>query len=385
MAGGEICPAVVEFCLAGKVWLSNVDDPDNSQMPTANQKRTRIPMNGKITQKWIAKSLEISPSIVSLVVNDPETNRASEETKERIFELMRKSSGVVKNPRVGDTLLLINDPLDSKYHFQNELVCGAQSMAIEANLKVQIAAPSQDLRPYVLGVPLRGMLLISHENLSEAVRGMANLVPMVTVNPTEHADFLGNAVVPDYHAGMIRAIGHLRAHGHVRIGYIGYRPPPAPCSSSRERERLGEFRDACETQGVAALEEDIHIFEAGENKERQEHWTCAEVVSRWVEQIERPSAFVLYNDHLAVRFYQAAIAAGVSIPSDLSVVSFDNEPVCEQLTPGLTSVAPDFFNVGRLAVSVLLTRSAGIPVDQPGFKIVSPVRLIERGSVACSG
>lgn len=340
-------------------------------------------MNGKITQKWIAESLEISPSIVSLVVNDPETNRASEETKERIFELMRKASGVVKNPRVGDTLLLINDPRDSKYHFQNELVCGAQSMAIEANLKVQIAAPSQDLRPYVLGVPLRGMLLLSHENLSESVRGMANLVPMVTVNPTEHADFLGNAVVPDYHAGMLRAISHLRACGHERIGYIGHRPPLSPGSSSRERERLGEFRDACAAEGVQVLEEDIHLFEAGDNKEMQEHRTCVEVVSRWRSQAKRPSAFILYNDQLAVRFYQAAIAAGLSIPADLSVVSFDNEPVCEQLTPGLTSVEPDFFNVGRLAVSVLLTRNIGIPVDQPGFKIVAPVRLIERGSVAC--
>jgi LacI family transcriptional regulator len=351
-------------------------------MAIAKQKGTRDPNPEKITQKWIAESLDISPSIVSLVVNDPETNRASAETKERIFQQMRIATGSGKHPRAGDTLLFINDPGDSKYNFQNELICGAQSMAIEANLKIQIAAPTQDLRPYVLGVPLRGMLLISPENLSEAVCNLAKLVPMVTVNPTEHADFLGNAVVPDYHAGMIRAVSHLRAWGHRRIGYIGHQPPSSPCPSSRQRERLGEFKDACDSLGIPISSDDIHLFQAGENEEIQEYQTCVEIMSHWQKQSDRPSAFVVYNDHLAVRFYQAAMAAGISIPGDISVVSFDNEPVCEQLTPRLTSVAPDFYNVGRLAVSLLLTPNAGIPLDQPGFKIVSPIRLVERGSVA---
>ncbi len=337
--------------------------------------------NGKLTQQIVADELGISRSIISSVINDPETNRASAETKKRIFELFRNAPDSGRQAKIGDTVLLVNDPASAKYFFQSALLCGVQSRVVELGLKLQIVTPNQELRSYLFGAQLRGMLLMSAENVTEQVRELAGVTPVVTVNPEEHGDYLGNAVIPDYDAGMMQALGHLLAKGHRRIGFVGHRPPPAPCLQSRVRERLREFREACDAYGLAVSEEDIHLLERDNDEERLD---CEPVLARWLEQAVRPSAFVLYNDHLAIKFYHAALVAGIRIPEQISLVSFDNEPVCEQLTPPLTSVSPEFYEVGRMAVDLLIARSEPTSPQKPGFKTICPVKLIERASVALS-
>jgi hypothetical protein len=60
------------------------------------------------------------------------------------------------------------------------------------------------------------------------------------------------------------------------------------------------------------------------------------------------------NDRAAMGVYQAVAAAGLSIPDDLSVISFDNSDVARWLDPGLSSVNLPYFALGHRAVELLL-------------------------------
>ena len=66
--------------------------------------------------------------------------------------------------------------------------------------------------------------------------------------------------------------------------------------------------------------------------------------------------------------------AGLTIPGDVSLVSFDNDELASYLRPGLTTIALPHEAMGRRAVEMLLDRkSAG--------EALIPMPAIIRGSI----
>ena len=78
------------------------------------------------------------------------------------------------------------------------------------------------------------------------------------------------------------------------------------------------------------------------------------------------------NDRLAFGAYQALAEAGLSIPQDVSVVSFDDDAIAAWLRPGLSTAALPHEQMGRSAVELLL---AGKPRPVSGADAVAPTRL----------
>ena len=63
---------------------------------------------------------------------------------------------------------------------------------------------------------------------------------------------------------------------------------------------------------------------------------------------------MLLNDRIALGVYQALEAAGLRIPADVSIASFDASELASWLRPAATSVGLPEFEMGRLAVESLL-------------------------------
>ncbi len=86
----------------------------------------------------------------------------------------------------------------------------------------------------------------------------------------------------------------------------------------------------------------------------------------------RPTALICLNDRLAFGAYQALAEAGVRIPDDLSLVSFDDDEVAAYLRPGLTTAAIPYEEMGRRAMAMLLSDA------EPGHLLVPmPMRVRE--------
>jgi LacI family transcriptional regulator len=100
-----------------------------------------------------------------------------------------------------------------------------------------------------------------------------------------------------------------------------------------------------------------------------------EVLARGI----RPRALICLNDRLAFGAYRALAAAGLRIPDDVSVVSFDDDDIALYLDPPLTTAAFPYEEMGALAVRLLLTHNP----DQKEYLIHMPIHL--RGSVKLDG
>ncbi len=99
-------------------------------------------------------------------------------------------------------------------------------------------------------------------------------------------------------------------------------------------------------------------------------------VSEFLAAGNRPTAFICLNDRIALGTYQAIHDAGLTIPTDISVVSFDDSDLASWVRPKLTSVAIPHIELGRTAIDLLLD-----PEREHGLHKVE-MRLSARESVA---
>jgi LacI family transcriptional regulator len=90
----------------------------------------------------------------------------------------------------------------------------------------------------------------------------------------------------------------------------------------------------------------------------------------------RPTGIVCMNDRLAFGAYQAIAEAGLAVPGDVSVISFDDDAIASWLRPGLTTAALPHEMMGRLALELLLAGPGG------GGPRLVPMPLITRSSIA---
>ena len=96
---------------------------------------------------------------------------------------------------------------------------------------------------------------------------------------------------------------------------------------------------------------------------------------------KRVSAVVCYNDLIAIGIMRAAKGIGIRVPSDLSIIGFDNIFASDLVTPGLTTVAAPLSLLGeRAARSVIALVNNQEPETTADSPSVLPMRLIVRES-----
>ena len=99
-------------------------------------------------------------------------------------------------------------------------------------------------------------------------------------------------------------------------------------------------------------------------------------------RLPRPIAVFAANDETAESVYLAAERAGVKIPSDISVVSVDDDPLrCRFLNPPLSSIIQNPYEAGQAAANLLIRL-----MDRPDLPaehlVIPPIGLVRRASSA---
>ena len=74
------------------------------------------------------------------------------------------------------------------------------------------------------------------------------------------------------------------------------------------------------------------------------------------------SAVFASNDQMALGLLRGFHSAGVRVPGDVSVVGFDDIPESEYFWPPLTTVRPDYSELGRRCMALLLDQLTGNPL-----------------------
>lgn len=171
-------------------------------------------------------------------------------------------------------------------------------------------------------------------------------------------------VVPDDEAGGYLATRHLLGLGHERIVFF-------VSSTIRPHysveERCAGYQRAMREAGLQA---------------RIDVWECAldEAMGKLLAR-GRPSALIGYCHVEALGITHGAWSHGLSIPADLSLVTFNDMAITRYMTPPLTVVSYDAAEMGRIGAKMLVQ---AIEEEAPGQieNVVLRETLIARGTTS---
>ncbi|WP_328921001.1 LacI family DNA-binding transcriptional regulator [Streptomyces sp. NBC_00208] len=91
----------------------------------------------------------------------------------------------------------------------------------------------------------------------------------------------------------------------------------------------------------------------------------------------RPRALVCLADRVSFGAYQALGEAGLSVPGDVSVISFDDQDIASVLRPALTTLRLPHYQLGHLAMELILRTG---PLEAAVHRV--PMPLQSRASIA---
>lgn len=168
------------------------------------------------------------------------------------------------------------------------------------------------------------------------------------------ADRSLSSVLCDNYGGIFQALTHLKDLGHRRIAFLLLAESEIPDFHSDER-RWAFLRYANEL-GCTLHPTYIQTpsIEPDGNSQREiVHLTLRRLMDLGSE---RPTAVICAADVYAFHLLEVAKAERISIPRDLSVVSFMNTEACSASSPPLTSVDLHQETVGLMAVECLSQR-----------------------------
>lgn len=329
------------------------------------------------TIKQVADLAKVSVATVSRVVNN--TGYVSADLRERVEQAMHnlnyKPSALARSLRRQETLTIgvllpqLNQPFFSTLAFAMEKTLFAN------DYKTIICSSEEDPQKeaayidMLLRQRVDGVLMVSCGQTTDNINRLINgRVPTVLVD----RDIPGidiNRVLCDNLSGGCQGIRHLLELGHRRIAIIGGPGFSRPTDERIKGIKLGYEQLNIPFDEVIFMRSALNEFESG-----------YQVAQELLRQPERPTAIFALTDVTAVGVLHAAAENNLWLPTDLSVVGFDNIPLARHSLPALTTVAQPIYAMGETAAALLVEHLRG---NLTGTKTITlPTELITRNSTS---
>lgn len=143
-----------------------------------------------------------------------------------------------------------------------------------------------------------------------------------------------------------QATEHLLGLGHTNIGFIA-----GPSDYLLSGWRLAGWKDAMDNAGCST---------SGKSHEGDFSYASGTAAAKaLLSKLQRPTAILASNDHMAVATMAVAKEMGLSVPDDLSVISFDNTPMAIFAQPSLTAIDQPIAETTARAIELLISAKNG--------------------------
>lgn len=203
-------------------------------------------------------------------------------------------------------------------------------------------------------------------NDQEVAAFHAAQMPVILVDT--HHDGLPS-VMEDSVLGGRLATEYLIGLGHRRIAYVSDVLDDVFSSTAASLLRYQGYTSALQAAGLAVRPE---YLKHGRHGRDEAHRCAAELLAL----AERPTAIFAASDTQAIGVLEAAQAAGLRVPDDVSVIGYDDLEVAGYL--GLTTIRQSLFESGRRGASMLIDALDGRL--HGAARVAMPVELVVRNS-----
>jgi LacI family transcriptional regulator len=321
------------------------------------------------TLALIASEAGVSQATVSKVLNGRTDVAAA--TRERVADLLRTHNYLApggRRARRSGLVDLVIGGLDSPWAV--EILRGVEAECAERGAGTVVSlVRDDDARPpswtsLTTMHDSDGVILVTSRMTSQQREQLERAgVALVVIDPVDLPDTDLASVGATNWAGGLSATEHLISLGHRRIGMIGG-PREMLCTQAR----IDGYRAALERAGI---EFDRRLVRYGDFRHEGGFVASRELL----DLEERPTAIFAGSDQQAMGAYEAARQADLQVPRDLSVVGFDDLPLCQWLSPPLTTVRQPLEEMGRLAARALFQQLDGEPLVSPRIELATDLRV----------
>lgn len=333
-----------------------------------------------VTIKDVAKLAGVSPSTVSRVCNNNPT--ISKETRERVQKAIQE---------LGYELSISQD---------------AQPTLVSKNIGVILPPSAQDAYENTFYLKaIRGIsqicnqrrantCIVTGQDYDEVLQSVQNLHHSGRVDGFIVLYSRKNDIVMDYlcENGLLyvivgkpidlasqticvdndnllasrEATDYLYSLGHRHIGFIGSKTEFMHASDRRDGYQLSLLLHGLPIRSSDCIEME-GIYSDGYQK-----------LVLLLQSPDRPTAFVVSDDLLALALERVCAQVGLSIPGDISIIAFNNSLYAQLASPQLTAVDINSYSLGREAANQILNHA-----ENPNLtttKIIVPHSIVERSS-----
>ena len=333
-----------------------------------------------VTVKDVAKRAGVSPSTVSRVCNNNPS--ISKETRDRVqraieelgYELpcVQETAAVQAIRNIGIVL-----PPSDREAYENTFylkairgisqVCNQRQVASTVVTGKDYEEILQSIRTLHRSGSIDGFIMLYSKRNDIVVDYLCEhgLLYVIVGKPNELASQTICIDNDNLLAGR-EAADYLYGLGHRRIGYIGSRNDFMYASDRRTGYQLSLMLHGLPVRPDYCVEmESANAAGTGS-------------LQTLLSLEDRPTAFVVSDDILALALERVCVQIQLSIPEDVSIIAFNNSLYAQLASPQLTAVDINSYQLGQQAANQIINHAEN--PNLTASRIIVPHRIVERSS-----
>lgn len=333
-----------------------------------------------VTIKDIAKLTGVSPSTVSRVCNNNPS--ISRETRERVQKAIQELGYELPVPQDAQPAFVPKNigvilPPSARDAYENtfylKALRGISQICNQRRTSTSIIT-GQDYEEVLHSVQtlhrggrVDGFIVLYSRKNDIVIDYLCEqgLLYVIIGNPS---DLAGQTICVDNDNLLAsrEATDYLYALGHRRIGFITGKTDFVHVSDRRDGYRLSLM-----LHGLTASENCCIEMEGGSSGSNPE-------LVQLLQRSDRPTAFLVSDDILALTLERTCSRMGLSIPDDVSIIAFNNSLYAQLASPQLTAIDIDSYSLGREAANQLLNHMEN--PNLPATRVIVPHTIVQRSS-----
>jgi LacI family transcriptional regulator len=300
----------------------------------------------------IAKKMNISVTTVSFILNGKAKEmRISKALTTKVLkhanEVGYVANALAKSLRVGKTHILgllvedIANPFFAKVAGEIEDIAGERGYRIFYCSSKNDTAKTKAMIKIFEERKVDGYIITPVNHIQEKVRSLIAHQNKVVLFDRFFPEIDTNYVVVDNEAGTYLATKHLMEQGYKKIGFVTI--------NSMQTQMMGRLHGYQKALKEKRLKSTVIKIQFNENVKEM----TDDILSFLKDHKELDAVFFATN-YLGVSGLDAMRQLGISIPSELAVVSFDDHDLYRLYSPGITAVAQPIKKMSEKVINILL-------------------------------
>ncbi len=329
----------------------------------------------KLTIKEIARIAGVSPSAVSIVINNKKG--VSDETRKKVSSIIEKLQYI---PNPSSRRLLFNKTNNIAILFEKNLSPMEHLFYSELNRVILHECETEGYNLMFTSITVEnGNVIFPNIIKAYDVDGIIlyGNIDRIIINSIKKFDIprivIDNhladpetlSVNADYEEAASAAARHLVGLGHRDIAYIGNAELP-----NFNSQTFSGFKKVMEQNNISIP---VNWIQMDANTKE----SAAACMKKILSGTHRPSAVLCSADIYAIGAIKSIRESGLRIPEDISITGIDDIVLSRYVEPPLTTVKIDKTEMGRTAFSMLIKKING--KDVSNTQIASD-NLVARGS-----